>query len=317
MGKKLVNHLNDLTGSEWLYWTDTLYITNYPPDITHTLRKAHGAMKPPEVMAEIINFFTKKGQFVLDPFAGVGGTLLGAALVQRQALGFELNPAWVKIYEEIKAKFVVRDGKLVEANSQPRLNTHTSGDWPPREKSPGSAGSYPGTQGSASLPVAQNGTWPITGRMLQGDCLELIKEIGNESVDAVITDPPYGAQHGATGFAAETNFNMLNAGAEADFGNAPDFAAYLELMHRFGQEAYRVLKPKKYLVIMVGDRFRGGEYVPLGYLVAEEMRKVGFKLKGIKIWSNRATQRPLKPYAVLSSFVPNITHQNILILKKE
>lgn len=317
MGRKLLNHLNDLTGAEWLYWTDTLYITSYPPDITHALRKAHGAMKPPEVMAEIINFFTKKDQFVLDPFAGVGGTLLGAALVQRQALGFELNPAWVKIYEEIKARFVVRDGKLVQVDSWPRPNTATPGEWLPREKSPGTAGSSHDTQGNASRPAAPNGTWPITGQMRQGGCLELIKEIGDEGVDAVITDPPYGAQHGATGFAAETNFNMLNAGEEADFGNAPDFTTYLELMRRFGQEARRVLKPRKYLVIMVGDRFRNGEYVPLGHLVAEEMRKVGFKLKGIKIWSNRATQRPLKPYAVLSSFVPNITHQNILILKKE
>ncbi|TDA70084.1 MAG: hypothetical protein D9V47_03350 [Clostridia bacterium] len=239
-------------------------------------------------------------------------------MTRRQAIGFELNPAWVKIYEEIKAGFMVQDGQLVEADNRPRPNRATSGEWLPRQKDPGPAGSGPGTKGSGTSQLAtQSGTWPITGEMRQGDCLELLKELGDESVEVVVTDPPYGAQHGATGFAAETNFNMLNAGETADFGNAPDFETYLELMHRFGLEAHRVLKPQKYLIIMVGDRFRAGEYVPLGYLVAEEMRRVGFRFKGLKIWSNKATQRPLKPYAVLSSFVPNITHQNILILKKE
>lgn len=47
------------------------------------------------------------------------------------------------------------------------------------------------------------------------------------------------------------------------------------------------------------------------------MRQIGFKFKGVKIWSNKATRRPLKPYAIKSVFVPNITHQNILILRKE
>ena len=64
------NELNDLSGSEWLYWTGTLYPTNYPPDPTHALRKVHGAMKPPGLMAEIVSFFTKKGELVLDPLPG-------------------------------------------------------------------------------------------------------------------------------------------------------------------------------------------------------------------------------------------------------
>lgn len=277
------NRLNDLTPAEWLYWTDTVYITNFPPDATHALRKAHGAMKPPEVMAEIIRFFTKEGQLVLDPMAGVGGTLLGAALARRHALGFELNPAWVEVYNRIKKEFVVCGDRLMAAKDVP--------------------------EGAEAR--------RIDGEMRLGDCLELIKEIDSETFDAVVTDPPYGCEHGASGFADETNFSMFNPEDARDFGNAPDFKAYLSLMRRLGEQVFRVLKEGKYFILLVGDRYRRGEYVPLGYLVAEEMRSVGFKLKGIKIWCNKATQRPLKPYAVKISFVPNITHQNILILKKE
>jgi hypothetical protein len=68
---------------------------------------------------------------------------------------------------------------------------------------------------------------------------------------------------------------------------------------------------------MIGDRFVQGEYLPLGVMVAESLKKVGFVWKGIRIWWNQATQRPLKPYAVKTCFVPNITHQNILIMRKE
>ncbi|WP_192868076.1 DNA methyltransferase [Calderihabitans maritimus] len=276
------NRLNDLDGSQWLYWTDTLYITNFPPDATHPLRQRHGAMKPPELMAEIIRFFTKKGELVLDPFAGVGGTLIGADLTEREALGFELNRCWVQIFEEIKSKYVIVNNKIV-----PRENAMTE---------------------EVRL---------LRSRMEEGDCLELIKGIGDETVDAVITDPPYGCQHYLSGFKKETNFNMFNPAQEKDFGNAASFEMYFCLMADLGREVWRVLKPGKYFILLIGDRYRNGEYIPLGFRVAETMREVGFRLKGVKIWCNQATRRPLRPYAVYQCFVPNISHQNILILRKE
>lgn len=280
MGRKLVNKLNDLTGSQWLYWTDTLYITNYPPDATHFYRKAHGAMKPPELMADIIKFFSKEGEKILDPFAGVGGTLLGASMVNRQALGIELNQKWVEVYQEICQRFTVKDGVIVPYQQ----NKHTKTLFP---------------------------------EMRLGDCMDLLPLLPEASIDAVITDPPYGCNHQLSGFKKETNFNMFNLSDPRDFGNAQDFSTYLEKMKLLGKEVLRVLKPKRYFIILIGDRYQQGEYIPLGYMVSQVMREVGFKFKGLKIWCNKATQRPLKPYGVMSCFVPNITHQNILILRKE
>src|SRR5674476_1401014 len=70
------------------------------------MRRAHGANKPPRLMARLIEFFTRPGELVLDPFAGVGGTLLGAAIARgpRRALGFELNPRWAAIYAAVVAE---------------------------------------------------------------------------------------------------------------------------------------------------------------------------------------------------------------------
>lgn len=95
------NKLNDLAGNEWVYFTKSIVQTSYPSELGHDLRKEHYANKPPALMREIIEFFTKRGQTVLDPFAGVGGTLLGASLCGRKSIGIELEQQWLNIYEQV------------------------------------------------------------------------------------------------------------------------------------------------------------------------------------------------------------------------
>src|SRR5918997_314167 len=97
------NQLNELSGEEWLYFTKSLWSSAYPSELGHAARRAHGANKPPRLMAKLIEFFTRGGELVLDPFAGVGGTLLGAAICRspRRALGFELDPRWEALYDEV------------------------------------------------------------------------------------------------------------------------------------------------------------------------------------------------------------------------
>ena len=95
------NKLNDLTGAEWQFSTKTVISKIYPSNMQHKLRAEHGGQKPPQLCADLIKIFTKSGQKVLDPLAGVGGTLLGAALCGRTAIGIELNPHWVDIYNEV------------------------------------------------------------------------------------------------------------------------------------------------------------------------------------------------------------------------
>ncbi len=95
------NKLNELTGAEWQFMTKTVINKIYPTNLQHKLRSQHGGQKPPQLCADLIKTFTKSGQLVLDPLAGVGGSLLGAALCERQAIGIELNEKWVEIYNEV------------------------------------------------------------------------------------------------------------------------------------------------------------------------------------------------------------------------
>lgn len=95
------NILNDLNGPEWKFSTKSVINKPYPLNMQHKLRSQHGGQKPPQLCADIIKIFTKKNQKVLDPFGGVGGTLLGASLTDRIATGIELESRWIEIYREV------------------------------------------------------------------------------------------------------------------------------------------------------------------------------------------------------------------------
>lgn len=99
------NRLNDLTGREWTYALRSVLATRYPTNgqegYAHALRRMHPSPKPPQLMAELIRFFTKRGGCVLDPFAGVGGTLLACALTERCGTGVELSPEFAAIYQQV------------------------------------------------------------------------------------------------------------------------------------------------------------------------------------------------------------------------
>lgn len=100
------NVLNELTGKEWTYFLNSVWIAAYPPVADRCgfdLRKIHPAPKPPNLMRDIILFFSKRNQWILDPFMGVGGTLLGASLCDspRNAVGIDINPAYVAAYKRV------------------------------------------------------------------------------------------------------------------------------------------------------------------------------------------------------------------------
>ncbi|HEY3411933.1 MAG TPA: DNA methyltransferase [Armatimonadota bacterium] len=96
------NKLNSLSGKEWLYFLasveGTAYPVSGPESYGHALRRVHPSPKPPQLMRRLMEFFTKPGGWVLDPFCGVGGTLLGASLCGRNAVGIDLEPEFLNVY---------------------------------------------------------------------------------------------------------------------------------------------------------------------------------------------------------------------------
>jgi DNA modification methylase len=122
------NALNDMTGREWVFFLNSILIKAYPPvadQCGFDLRKIHPCPKPPFLMRDIILFFTKANQLVLDPFAGVGGTLLGAALCDqpRRAIGIELMQPYVTAFKKVARQQGLCTGqKMICGDSNKMLN---------------------------------------------------------------------------------------------------------------------------------------------------------------------------------------------------
>jgi DNA modification methylase len=291
------NTLNELSGEEWLYFTKSVWGTAYPSELGHSLRKRHGANKPPRLMARLIEFFTTTGELVLDPFAGVGGTLLGAAIARgpRRAIGLEIEQRWVDTFEELlRALAAERDGR------GPLLADIGSAD-----------------------PGGERHFDPAGLQMRLGDALALLPQIDSESVDFVATDPPYNIQLPITmagGKLAEehanrrTDYAMVTDHA-GDLANSPDYATYLDRMEEVMGQLARVLRRDRYAAVIVRDAYQDGRYVFTGSDLADRATRAGFVVKGDLIWHQAGTR--LRPYGYPHSFVPNIAHQHVLVLRRE
>jgi DNA modification methylase len=103
---KRKNALNDLSGSEWA--ANSKSVEEYE-GLRSDKQKFHGACFPLSLALQQIKIYTKSGQTVFDPFAGVGTTLEAAEKLGRKAIGIELNPEFadyakkdIKSSEDIK-----------------------------------------------------------------------------------------------------------------------------------------------------------------------------------------------------------------------
>ena len=122
------NKLNELTGKEWVFFTNSVWITGYSPTAKENVglkyRKIHPSPKPPGLMKDIVDFFTKSDGKIFDPFAGVGGTLLGAALSggDRKAVGIELGQKYIEAYETVCEKENLTKMVMIQDDSRNMLN---------------------------------------------------------------------------------------------------------------------------------------------------------------------------------------------------
>lgn len=269
------NTLNELDGERWLFFTRSVLRTSYPREYGHDLRKRHGANKPPRLMKALVEFFTKGGQRVLDPFAGVGGTLVGCSIAEppRRCTGIEINPDWAAIHAEVAAR-------------HPEL--------PPQE-------------------------------MLGGDCRALLADADrfpDGCFDFVATDPPYNVhlertmcdgKYDASHANRRTDYDM-RSGDPADLANLGSYGGYLDAMEEVFRLCLRVTRPGGYMAVIVRNAYQGGEYLFTHADLARRGKAAGWTPKGEIVWYQTGSR--LRPYGYPASYVPNIAHQYVVILRK-
>jgi len=93
------NHLNCLDAKSWIKSQLGVWQIYYEGrDIRD--KDVHPAVMPLNLAKRVIELFTHRGELVLDPFAGIGTTLLAARDLGRNSVGFDINEQYCEISKE-------------------------------------------------------------------------------------------------------------------------------------------------------------------------------------------------------------------------
>jgi DNA modification methylase len=88
------NKINCLTAKEWIQNQVAIWEFYYTGRDVRD-KKIHPAVFPIGLPAKCIQLFTHRGELVLDPFVGIGTTLLAAQDTNRNAAGFDLKEEYI------------------------------------------------------------------------------------------------------------------------------------------------------------------------------------------------------------------------------
>ena len=112
-------------------------------------------------------------------------------------------------------------------------------------------------------------------QLYKGDCLELMRDMGTESIDLIVTDPPYKVATG--GVPNETNNVILNKNRPK--GILTEHSQLIKIIPKFSDwipECYRVLKNGSHAYFMINS----SNLTEL----ANGIEKAGFKIHNILTW---------------------------------
>jgi DNA modification methylase len=155
----------------------------------------------------------------------------------------------------------------------------------------------------------------------QGDARELIGALPADSVDFLVTSPPYWGilnkkpdhkvRQERIGNGLETRYGDDSR----DFANIMIYGDFVAALAEFFGLCSRVLRNGKYCVIIVGDFRHGGRYFPLHADLARELENRGYVLKAMNVLYQR--HKRVFPYGYPAAYVSNVHHQNVLVLRNE
>jgi DNA modification methylase len=151
----------------------------------------------------------------------------------------------------------------------------------------------------------------ITGDSTKIETFDEIKKVlkkqNKRNVQLVILHPPY---------ADIIKFSNLGG----DLSNAKSLKDFLEKFSLVVKNTIELLEKGRYLAIVIGDKYKAGEWIPLGFYCMYEAQKLGLNLKSIIIKNmagNRAKQNKegIWRYRALTSDYYIFKHEYILIFK--
>lgn len=174
------------------------------------------------------------------------------------------------------------------------------------------------TLAKARIEETQN-SHKVSVDIRQGDSLSWLTQFDSNFVDFVVTSPPYWGildkkDHKAKTERVAKGLATHYGNHESDLSNVSDYTQFLDMLGKHVEQYYRVLKPKKYVAMIVSDFRHGQEYYLFHAHVADLLKKAGFVIQGLIVLVQ--DNKKLYPYGYPSTYVPNISNQFIVIGRK-
>jgi DNA modification methylase len=269
------NTLNDLDAKSWVKATKSWFVVN--PRSRSQEQLSHPAKYPEELVRRFVSYFTKENGWVLDPFAGVGSTLIACRESGRNAVGIELNKEFVDIGQ---TGLEGVDGTGLQSllhgdssNSMELLSDHFNGD--------------------ASLfdyVITSPPYWNML-RKSRG---------GNKSVHRQ---------------REEQGLKQYYSDSERDLGNIEVYEKYIEGMARIMTSLNPLLSENAYLTVVVQNmRDVDGILRPIAWDLARELSKV-YDLRQEMIWCQ--DNKKLGCWGYPTTYVSNVHHHYCIILQNK
>lgn len=218
----------------------------------------------PQIPYQMIQRYTKRGEWILDTFAGCGTTLIESQRLGRNSIGVELQEDVVNIANKlIKSEF----------NQFATFNEVVQGD---------------------SLNINYE---DLLGKYL-------IKK-----VQLIIMHPPY--------------FDIIKFSKDPrDLSNLSSVNDFIKTMGLIVERASKYLDKGRFLIIVIGDKYSKGEWIPLGFLLMQEVLSKGFLLKSIIVKNFEDTtakrnQKELWRYRAIVGGFYVFKHEYILVFRRK
>jgi DNA modification methylase len=124
-GKEGKTGFNGLTPKEWTQLSKSVWTAREVSSPREWYHLEHGATFSAALAERAIRMYTKKGDLVLDPFLGVGTTLLAAKNNGRMGIGIELYEKFVNLSKKVLSQMTLTEKlsqKIIQGDCRDMLN---------------------------------------------------------------------------------------------------------------------------------------------------------------------------------------------------
>jgi tRNA G10 N-methylase Trm11 len=218
---------------------------------------------------------------ILDPFVGVGGTLLAATTAKRKAIGIDINDRWKTVYHEVCNRMSLSKQKFIIGNSTQVLDHHFDDD-------------------SVGMILTDVPYWAMDkltktrGRF---------SKAGEDSRDKLHT--PLKQFNQATILSLNDWQKLLRGVFTLSFNKllpGKPLIVFIGNMYRTLDEQYQNQTKKV------------GRFLLLSAVLADILLSIGYMFKEEIVWY--APDKALHIFGYPYSYIPSVVHQDILIFTK-